>query len=37
MRVIWTPRAQRRLQQIFEHISEDQPANANRWVGQVLA
>jgi plasmid stabilization system protein ParE len=37
MKVIWTPRAQRRLQDIHDHIARDQPANASRWVARVLA
>lgn len=37
MKVIWTPRAQRRLQEIHDHIAKDQPVNALRWVARVLA
>jgi addiction module RelE/StbE family toxin len=37
MRVIWTPRAQRRLQEIHDYIAKDQPVNATRWMAQVLA
>lgn len=36
MRVIWTPRAQRRLQEIHDYIAKDQPGNATRWVTRVL-
>ena len=36
MKVIWTPRAQRRLQEIHEHIASDQPGNALNWVSRVL-
>ncbi|WP_370299414.1 type II toxin-antitoxin system RelE/ParE family toxin [Abyssibacter sp.] len=37
MKVIWTPRAQLRLQQVVDHIAEDQPVNAKRWVRAILA
>jgi toxin ParE1/3/4 len=36
MKVIWTPRAQQRLQEIHDHIALDQPVNATRWVARVL-
>ncbi len=36
MKVVWTPRAQRRLQEIHDHIARDQPGNAARWVARVL-
>ena len=36
MKVIWTPRAQQRLQEIHDYIALDQPANAVRWVARVL-
>lgn len=36
MKVIWTPRAQRRLQEIHDHIALDQPVNADRWAARVL-
>ncbi len=36
MKVIWTPRAQRRLQEIHDYIAQDQPVNAARWVARVL-
>jgi toxin ParE1/3/4 len=36
MRVVWTPRAQRRLQEIHEYIAQDQPVNAARWMARVL-
>jgi addiction module RelE/StbE family toxin len=37
MKVIWTPRAQRRLQDIQERIAEDQPLNAIRFVERLLS
>lgn len=37
MRVIWTPRAQQRLQDLHDHIAEDQPVNASRWMARVLS
>jgi len=36
MKVIWTPRAQQRLQEIHDYIAKDQPGNAERWVARVL-
>lgn len=36
MKVIWTPRAQQRLQEIHDYIAKDQPGNAARWVARVL-
>lgn len=36
MKVIWTPRAQQRLQEIHDYIAQDQPVNATRWVARVL-
>jgi plasmid stabilization system protein ParE len=36
MKVIWTPRAQQRLQEIHNHIAQDQPGNATRWIARVL-
>lgn len=36
MKVIWTPRAQQRLQEIRDYIARDQPDNAIRWVARVL-
>lgn len=36
MKVIWTPRAQQRLQEIQDYIARDQPDNALRWVARVL-
>lgn len=36
MRVIWTPRAQQRLQEIHDYIAQDQPANARRWIERIL-
>jgi toxin ParE1/3/4 len=36
MKVIWTPRAQQRLQEIHDHIAKDQPGNATRWIASVL-
>lgn len=36
MKVIWTPRAQLRIQEIHDHIALDQPGNAVRWVSQIL-
>lgn len=36
MKVIWTPRAQQRLQEIHDYIARDQPDNAVRWVARVL-
>jgi plasmid stabilization system protein ParE len=37
MKVVWMPRAQRRLQEIHDYIAKDQPANALRWMERVLA
>lgn len=37
MKVIWTPRAQRRLKEHYDRIAEDQPGNAWRWVARVFA
>ncbi|WP_029918865.1 type II toxin-antitoxin system RelE/ParE family toxin [Nevskia soli] len=36
MKVVWTVRAQRRLQEIHDYIAQDQPVNAARWVARVL-
>ena len=36
MRVVWTLRARYRLQQILEHIAEDQPENAERFVDRLI-
>src|ERR1700757_863952 len=36
MKVIWTPRTQRRLQEIHDYIAQDQPVNAARWMERVL-
>ncbi len=36
MNVVWTARARRRLQEIHDHIAQDQPLNAARWIGHVL-
>lgn len=36
MKVIWTPRAQQRLQEIHDYIAQDQPVNATHWIARVL-
>lgn len=36
MKVIWTPRAQQRLQEIHDYIAQDQPGNAARWISGAL-
>lgn len=36
MKVIWTPRAQQRLQELYDHIAQDQPINADRWIVRML-
>jgi toxin ParE1/3/4 len=36
MKVIWTPRAQQRLQELHDYIAQDQPANAARWMARML-
>jgi toxin ParE1/3/4 len=36
VKVVWTPRAQRRLQELHDYIAEDQPTNAVRWIARVL-
>lgn len=36
MKVIWTPRAQQRLQKIHDDIAKDSPGNAARWLERVL-
>ena len=36
MKLIWTPRSQRRLQEIHDHIAQDQPAHALQWVARIL-
>ena len=37
MRVVWTARARRHLQEIYDYIAADQPENATRWAARVLA
>ncbi len=37
MRVIWAPRAQRRLQEIVEFIATDRPSAAVHILGQLLS
>lgn len=37
MKVIWTPRAQQRLQELHDYIAEDQPINATRFVERLLS
>ena len=37
MKVIWTPLAQRRLQEIHDYIAKEQPVNARRWMERVLS
>lgn len=36
MRVIWTERALRRLQELHDHIARDQPVNARRVIHRLL-
>ena len=36
MKVVWTPRAQRRLRQIHDYIALDQPQNAVTWIERLL-
>jgi len=36
MKVVWTERARSRLEDILEFIALDQPANAERWVHQLI-
>lgn len=37
MKLIWTPRAQQRLREIYDHIASDQPVNATRFIKRILA
>jgi plasmid stabilization system protein ParE len=36
MKVVWTARARRHLQEIHDHIAQDQPGNAARFVAHLL-
>ena len=36
MDVIWTDRAQLRLDEIYAYIAEDQPQRAKEWVGRLI-
>ncbi len=37
MKVVWTERAKRRLQDIHDYIANDQPVNATRFIARLLA
>jgi toxin ParE1/3/4 len=37
MRIIWTERALRRLQELHDYIARDQPINARRVIHRLLA
>ena len=37
MKVVWTMRARRRLQEIHDYIANDQPVNAKRFIARILA
>ena len=36
MRIVWTERAQLRLQEIHDYIAQDQPQNAQRMVDRLI-
>ena len=36
MDVIWTHRARRRLQEIYDYIANDQPQNAEKWINHLI-
>lgn len=37
MRVVWTARAQLRLQEIHDYIAQDQPLNAQRMINRLIS